>query len=218
MWPEERIAPIWSSKSRCPKSVVELHLYHWRRLGRLRWLRSGSLLILFPSFPEAFQALPALRDIRDGPVELLGQRLVRVLGPVVRFQAAKLLVIFFCPGTRYFRGSFWVAGIGVSMSRRFGKGFRRGKQASARRDRSWSWSARWTCWRFRRVCFLGGCSAASLPFCSASIGLTLVHDGAGNIGLLDARLTNVIVHHGALRARIYRVVGVPRDDATTTWG
>ena len=93
MWPEGRIAPIWSSKSRCPKSVVELHLYHRRRLGRLRWLRSGSLLILFPSFPEAFQALPALRDIRDGPLELLGQRLVRVLGPVVRFQAAKLLVI-----------------------------------------------------------------------------------------------------------------------------
>ena len=75
MWPEGRIAPIWSSKSRCPKSVVELHLYHRRRLGRLRWLRSGSLLILFPSFPEAFQALPALRDIRDGPVELLGQQL-----------------------------------------------------------------------------------------------------------------------------------------------
>ena len=35
----------------------------------LRWLRSASLLILFPSFPEAFQALPALRDICDGPVD-----------------------------------------------------------------------------------------------------------------------------------------------------
>ena len=71
---------------------------------RLHWLSSGGLLILFPHFPEALQTLPALRDIRDGPVELLGQRLVRVLGPAVRFQAAKLLVIFFCPGTRYFRG------------------------------------------------------------------------------------------------------------------
>ena len=189
-------------KSRCPKPVVELHLYHRRRLGRLCWTRSGSLLILFPSFPEAFQAPPALRarDICDGPVELLGQRFVRVLGPVVRFQAAKLLVIFLCPGTRCFRGSSWVAGIGMSMSRRFRKGFRRGYQASAGRDRSWSWSTRrWTCWRFRRVHLLGGCSAASLSLNSTLIGLTLIHYQTRNIGLLEARLTNVIVHHGALR-------------------
>ena len=45
----------------------------------------------------------------------------------------------------------------------------------------------------------GGCSAASLLLGSASIGLTLVHYRARNIGLLEARLTNVIVHHGALR-------------------
>ena len=39
--------------------------------------------MLFLHLPEALQTLPALRDIRDGPVELLGQRLVRVLGPAV---------------------------------------------------------------------------------------------------------------------------------------
>ena len=61
-------------------------------------------MLLF-QLSETLQAPPALRDIRDGPVELLGQRFVRVLGPVVRFQAAKLLVIFLCPGARYFRGS-----------------------------------------------------------------------------------------------------------------
>ena len=61
--------------------------------------------MLFLHLPEALQTLPALRDIRDGPVELLGQRLVQVLGPAVSFQAAELLVIFFCPGPRYFRGS-----------------------------------------------------------------------------------------------------------------
>ena len=31
--------------------------------------------MLFLHLPEALQTLPALRDIRDGPVELLGQRL-----------------------------------------------------------------------------------------------------------------------------------------------
>ena len=60
---------------------------------------------------------------------------------------------------------------------------------------------------------LGGCSTASLPLCSASIGPTLVHDGAGNIGLLDARLTSMGVRHGALRAWVYSLVGIPRDDA-----
>ena len=70
--------------------------------------------MLFLHLPEALQTLPALRDIRDGPVELLGQRLVRVLGPAVSLQAAELLVIFFCPGPRYFWGSSGVAGIGVS--------------------------------------------------------------------------------------------------------
>ena len=59
---------------------------------------------------------------------------------------------------------------------------------------------------------LGGCSTALLPLCSASIGPTLVHDGAGNIGLLDARLTSMGVRHGALRARVYSLVGIPRDD------
>ena len=151
---------LWNS---CLCSITRGHFDMWHhRLG------SGGLLTLFLHLSEALQALPALRDIRDGPVELLGQRFVRVLGPVVRFQAAKLLVIFLCPGARYFRGSSWVAGIGVSTSRRFGKGFRRGEQASARRDRSWRWSARcWTCWRFRGIRLLGGCSAASLSalFC-----------------------------------------------------
>ena len=109
--------------------------------------------MLFLHFPEALQTLPALRDIRDGPVELLGQRLVRVLGPAVPLQAAKLLIILLCPGTRYFRGSPWVAGIGVSMSRRFRKGFRRGEQASARRSRSRGWSAR--CWVRRSGEFVG---------------------------------------------------------------
>ena len=37
------------------------------------WLSSGGFLILFPHFFEALQTLPALRDSRDGPVELLGQ-------------------------------------------------------------------------------------------------------------------------------------------------
>ena len=60
---------------------------------------------------------------------------------------------------------------------------------------------------------LGGCSSASLPLRSAPTGLTLVHDGAGNIGLLDARLTDMSVRHGALRAWIYSLVGIPRDDA-----
>ena len=100
------------------------------------------------------------------------------------------------------------------MSRRFKKRFRRGEQSSARRYRSRCWSAR--CWRrrrFRGVRVLGRCSAASLPLCSASISTLLVHDGAGNIGLLDARLTNIGVRHGALRAWVYSLVGVPRDDA-----
>ena len=47
----------------------------------------------------------------------------------------------------------------------------------------------------------------------APIGPTLVHDGAGNIGLLDARLTDMGARHGALRAWIYSLVGLPRDDA-----
>ena len=64
-----------------------------------------------------------------------------------------------------------------------------------------------TCWSP-----LGGCSTASLPLCSAPIG-PLVHDGAGSIGLLDARLTNMGVRHGALRAWVYSLVGIPRDDA-----
>ena len=81
-------------------------------------VRDGRFLVLLLQLSETFQAPPALRDIRNGPVELLGQRFVRVLGPVVRFQAAKLLVIFLCPGARYFRGSSWIAGIGVSASGR----------------------------------------------------------------------------------------------------
>ena len=60
---------------------------------------------------------------------------------------------------------------------------------------------------------LGGRSTASLPLRSAPIGPTLVHDGAGNIGLLDARLTDMGARHGALRAWIYSLVGLPRDDA-----
>ena len=60
---------------------------------------------------------------------------------------------------------------------------------------------------------LGGCSTASLPLCSAPIGPTLVHDGAGTIGLLDARLTSMGVRHGALRARVCSLIGIPRDDA-----
>ena len=51
------------------------------------------------------------------------------------------------------------------------------------------------------------------PLSSASISALLVHDGAGNIGLLDARLTSIGVRHGALRAWVYSLVGVPRDDA-----
>ena len=90
---------------------------------------------------------------------------------------------------------------------------RRTGQRKERPERGWS-ARCWTCRRFRRVvCILGRCSSASLPLGSASISTLLVHDGAGNVGLLDARLANIIVHHGALRARVYRIVGVPRDDA-----
>ena len=86
-------------------------------------VRDGRFLVLLLQLSETFQAPPALRDIRNGPVELLGQRFVRVLGPVVRFQAAKLLVIFLCPCARYLRGSSWIASIRVSTSRGFRKGF-----------------------------------------------------------------------------------------------
>ena len=87
---------LWNS---CLCSPTCGHFDMW-----LHRLSSGGLLMLFLHLPEALQTLPALRDIRDGPVELLGQRLVRVLGPAVSLQAAELLVIFFCPGPRYFWG------------------------------------------------------------------------------------------------------------------
>ena len=92
-----------------------------RRLSSGALVRDGRFLVLLLQLSETFQAPPALRDIRNGPVELLGQRFVRVLGPVVRFQAAKLLVIFLCPCARCFRGSSWIASIRVSTSRASGR-------------------------------------------------------------------------------------------------
>ena len=118
-------------------------------------------------------------------------RLVRVLGPAVSLQAAELLVIFFCPGPRYFRGSR-----GCRRRSEHEQEVQEEIQERTIAQRKEIPGPVLECEALGVPDVPGSSCAASLPLSSASISTLLVHDGAGNIGLLDARLTNIGVRHG----------------------